>query len=60
MVTTGFISEQAYKEVVEDGHPILMLTATDIASVLRANSIASSDVPAWLDSLTAKYHRMSL
>lgn len=60
MVTTGFISEQAYKEVVEDGHPILMLTATDIASVLRANSIASADVPAWLDSLTAKYHRMSL
>ena len=60
MVTTGFISEQAYKEVVEDGHPILMLTATDIASVLRSHSNSSADVPPWLDSLTAKYHRKSL
>lgn len=60
MVTTSFVSKQAYQEVVDDGHPILMLTATDIASVLRANSIASADVNDWLDSLTSKYHRMSV
>lgn len=60
MVTTGYISEPAYREAIDGKHKILILTATDIARILRDRGITASGVPAWLDSLTAKYHRMSL
>ena len=51
MITTSFIDKQAYQEVVEDGHPILMITASDIASILRNNSINKDNVSDWLQSL---------
>ena len=35
---------KAYQEVVEDGHPILIVSAVDIAGVLRKNAINSSNV----------------
>lgn len=31
MVTTGYISEPAYREAIDGKHKILILTATDIA-----------------------------
>ena len=31
MITTSYVDGQAYKEMVEDGHPILIVTASDIA-----------------------------
>ncbi len=58
MVTTSYVDKQAYDEVVEDGHPILMVTASDIAAVLFQNSIHPDDVPAWLESLSGKYRRL--
>lgn len=51
MITTSFVNPQAYKEVVEDGHPILIITATDIASILRRNQIFHSQIDTWLNSV---------
>lgn len=51
MITTSYVDTQAYKEVVEDGHPILIITATDIANTLRRNSITSDNIEEWLISL---------
>lgn len=51
MVTTSFIDKQAYGEVIEDGHPILILTAKDIANILISNGILPSGVNAWLKAL---------
>ena len=39
LVTTSYVDNQAYAEVIEDEHPIIIVTATDIAAVLRSNSI---------------------
>lgn len=51
MVTTSFVDRQAYEEVIEDGHPILIVSASDIASILRRSSIHVSDMQEWLDSI---------
>ena len=52
------VADQAYKEVVEDGHPILIVTASDIASVLRANSINSNDVEEWMKHIDSTASRL--
>ena len=59
MVTTSYVNYQAYEEVVEDGHPILIVTGTDIAGILRKDSINSSNVDKWLDSVDTKYGRIT-
>ena len=51
MVTTSYVDTQAYNEVVEDGHPILIVTATDIAAILRRSAITSSNVEEWLKTI---------
>ena len=51
MLTTSYVHKQAYSEVIEDGHPILIVTASDIARILRVNSIASGDIDDWLMAL---------
>ena len=51
LVTTSFVDKQAYKEVYEDGHPILIVTASDIAYILARNMINSSNIKEWLDSI---------
>ena len=51
MVTTSYVDSQAYNEVVEDDHPILIVTATDIASILRSNQIYKADMMEWLDDV---------
>lgn len=55
MVTTSFVDKQAYSEVVEDGHPILIVTASDIAAVLRNNSITPGNTVDWLNSVDSRY-----
>ena len=59
MITTSYVDNQAYKEVIEDGHPILIVTATDIAQTLRRNSITSDNIDEWLDSLSEADSRMN-
>ena len=49
---------QAYKEVIEDGHPILIVTASDIAGVLRNNAINSTNIDQWVKSLDDSRERL--
>ena len=51
MLTTSYVHKQAYEEVIEDGHPILIVSASDIAQVLRKSSIMSNNINEWLTSL---------
>ena len=51
MMTTSYVDKQAYSEVVEDGHPILIVTASDVAGILRRNSINSSNIDYYLKSI---------
>lgn len=51
MITTSYVHEQAYKEIMEDGHPILVMSANDIARILRKNAITSNNIGEWLISL---------
>lgn len=49
LVTTTCVDRQAYKEIKEDGHPIVVIAAVDIVELLRANGRGSpSLVSAWL------------
>ena len=34
-VTTSFVAPQAYKEIREDGHPVIIICGADIVSILR-------------------------
>lgn len=50
LVTTTWLDRQAYKELVEDKHPIVVISGKDIVALLR--SIGLSDGPLlqdWLD-----------
>jgi hypothetical protein len=51
MVTTSYVDSQAYKEVIEDGHPILIVTASDIGTILRNSAITTGNITSWLGSL---------
>ena len=57
MITTSYVHKQAYEEVIEDGHPILIITASDIARILRESMITSSDVDEWMETLDAADQR---
>ena len=51
MLTTSFVDKQAYQDVIKDSHPILIISASDIAYILRSNSITSENMSEWLASL---------
>jgi len=51
LVTTSSVDNQAYREVVEDGHPILIVTASDIAGILRNNAINTTNIDKWVESI---------
>ncbi len=55
LVTTSFVHEQVYGEVLEDGHPILIVSATDIARVLRINGITLTQIDEWFIGLDESY-----
>jgi hypothetical protein len=49
-VTTSCVHEQAYNEIIEDGHPVLIITGADICGILRRSSKNSQeDVRRWLE-----------
>lgn len=58
LITTSYVNSQAYKEVIADGHPILIVTANDIAGILRKNAINSANVKEWLTSLDQRDARL--
>ncbi len=51
LVTTSCVDSQAYKEVKEDGHPILIIHAKDIAEILRKNGITHQSIEDWLKEI---------
>jgi hypothetical protein len=50
LVTTSSVDLQAYKEIKEDQHPIIVIAASDIVHLLRANGYSDAAlVNAWLE-----------
>lgn len=51
LVTTSFVNSQAYKEVKEDQHPIVVIAATDIVEILKSSEVNTPQlVVDWLQS----------
>lgn len=49
-VTTSFIAEQAYKEIREDNHPVIVVSAIDIVRILTDSGIATVEkLDKWLE-----------
>jgi hypothetical protein len=51
LVTTTFLDLQAYKEIKEDKHPIVVIAAADIVELMRKSGRATPEqLAAWLDA----------
>jgi hypothetical protein len=49
LVTTSYVDTQAYKEIKEDQHPIIVISALDIVDLLRSNGLGDvTAVMRWL------------
>lgn len=49
LVTTSYVNQQAYKEIREDGHPILIISGADIITILKRAGIADrTALDSWL------------
>lgn len=55
LVTTSYVNAQAYKEIVEDGHPVLIINGLDITKILRGQGIDRTNVDHWLTQIGQKY-----
>lgn len=54
MVTTSYVDRQAYQEVTDDGHPVILATARDIVGLLRSAELRTpQQVNAWLDGINS-------
>lgn len=52
LVTTSWVNSQAYEEIKEDGHPIIIISGGDIIRILKEKGIPTREaVNTWLDSL---------
>ncbi|WP_395611634.1 restriction endonuclease [Allosphingosinicella sp.] len=51
LVTTSYVDLQAYREIKEDQHPIMIIAAVDIVDVLRAHGLGEvTNVMNWLQT----------
>jgi len=51
LVTTSHLDVQAYREIKEDGHPIVVISGGDIVDLLKLNGHSTAEaVTAWLQS----------
>lgn len=51
MVTTTWVDSQAYREIVEDGHPIVVISGSDIATTLRNAGLSNPrSLKDWLET----------
>lgn len=54
LVTTSYVDRQAYQEVTDDGHPVILVTAQDIVGLLRSAGVRTpAQVDGWLDGINA-------
>jgi hypothetical protein len=50
-VTTSCVHEQAYNEIIEDGHPVLIIAGSDICGILQKSGYNFVDaVSHWLQT----------
>ena len=51
LITTSYVAKDAYMEIKEDGHPILLCTGRDIVKLLKEKeSLDASNIESWLDN----------
>ena len=49
LVTTSYLAPQAYEELRDDDHPVVVISARDIVDILKRQGIATpSETEAWL------------
>ncbi|MEJ5040853.1 restriction endonuclease [Pseudomonas sp. B21-036] len=49
LITTSWVNSQAYKEIVEDGHPVMILSGRDIVELLKEAGLQSAtELTKWL------------
>ena len=54
LVTTSYVDRQAYQEVTNDGHPVILTAARDIVDLLRSAGIRTPmEVRTWLDGISS-------
>jgi hypothetical protein len=51
LVTTSYVHKQAYSEIVEDGHPVLIINARDIVKILSRHGVTVENVGDWLEQI---------
>ena len=52
LVTTSYVHQQAYKEIIEDNHPVIIIAAKDIIEILRnSNYKTLKEVKNWLEGI---------
>ncbi len=54
-VTTSYVVKQAYEEIIEDNHPIAIISGTDIVDILFKNDITDSD--SLIKFLNVNFHK---
>jgi len=53
LVTTSYVGEQAYKELRDDEHPVVIISGGDIVDVLIEKGITNpSELTNWLEKQT--------
>ena len=50
LVTTSYLGSQAYTELKEDGHPVVIISAEDIVSLLKERIGSISSITYWLEN----------
>jgi len=54
LMTTSHIDRQAYQEVVDDGHPVILTAGRDIVALLRTAGLQTPlQVDGWLDGIAS-------
>ena len=50
MITTSYVASQAYREILEDGHPIVIITGKDIIEFIfnEMEIRTTTDLQSWL------------
>lgn len=52
LVTTSYLASQAYTELKDDGHPVVVISGSDIAALLRTKIGNYIQIKRWLESFS--------
>lgn len=56
LVTTSHVDKQAYAEIKEDGHPIVVLAGRDIAEIIHRSGVAAdAGIESYLQAIFPRY-----